>query len=105
MIVVVKSCQKEIAGLPESIREDLADGLARLAVGLQLSMPLSRPVPSIGKGVHELRLRDRTGTYRVFYALKGRGMIYLLHATKKTTQETPARTIHVVKWRLEEVDR
>ena len=55
--------------LPASIRGDLADALARLDAGLGLSMPLSRPMPGIGRGVHEQRLKDRSGGYRVVYAL------------------------------------
>ena len=64
MIHALKQCQKEIAGFPEEVREDLADALARLNEGHKLSMPLSRPMPSIGKSVHELRFRDRSGIYR-----------------------------------------
>lgn len=59
MIEVVGACNRELAALPEVIRGDLADALARLDTGLALSMPLSRPMPDIGKGVHEMRLRDR----------------------------------------------
>mgnify|MGYP001592181401 FL=1 len=59
LIEVLKQCQKEIQDFPLAIREDLADALARLDEGHSLSMPLSRPMPSIGRGVHELRFRDR----------------------------------------------
>ena len=69
MVLVVKECRREIEALPWEIRGDLADALARLDAGLMLSMPLSRPMPSIGRGVHELRLKDRSGAYRVVYAL------------------------------------
>jgi phage-related protein len=103
MIEVVKACAKEIAALPLAVREDLADAVARLDAGLLLSMPLSRPMPDIGRGVHELRLRDRSGVYRVFYVLKLRGHTYLLHAMKKTTQSTPQQTISLVRKRLSEV--
>ena len=65
MVLVVRACQREIEEFPEEIRGDLADALARLDAGLMLSMPLSRPMPSIGRGVHELRLKDRSGAYRV----------------------------------------
>jgi hypothetical protein len=41
--------------LPDEVRGDLADALARLDAGLTLSMPLSRLMSSIGAGVHELR--------------------------------------------------
>ena len=60
-IEFIKQCEKEVLTWPDEVREDLADALARLERGQTLSMPLSRPMPSIGKGVHELRLRDRTG--------------------------------------------
>ena len=69
MIIVLKGCRREIEQLPEEVRGDLADALARLDAGLMLSMPVSRPMPSIGRGVHELRLRDRSGTYRIVYAM------------------------------------
>ena len=66
-------------------------------------MPLSRPMASIGRGVHELRLKDRSGQYRVVYALVLRGSVHVLHAFKKTTQATPQRNIAVAKRRLREV--
>lgn len=55
MISIIRQCEKELKEFPEEIREDLADALALLDVGVNLSMPLSRPMPSIGKSVHELR--------------------------------------------------
>ncbi len=103
MIVVLPSCRREIEGLPEDIRGDLADALARLDAGLSLAMPFSRPMPSIGRGVHELRLKDRSGQYRVVYALVLRGSVHVLHAFKKTTEATPKRNIAVAKRRLREV--
>ena len=66
-------------------------------------MPLSRPMPSIGRGVHELRFRDRTGIYRVIYLLAGAGTIWLLHAFTKKTQATPQQNIETAKRRLKEV--
>lgn len=54
-------CRKELRDLPEVVREDLADALASLEAGVPLSMPLSRPMPSIGSRVHERRFRDRSG--------------------------------------------
>ena len=72
--------------LPEEVRGDLADALARLDAGLVLSMPLSRSMPSIGRGVHELRLKDRSGTYRIVYALIQRRVIHVLHAFNDFTE-------------------
>ena len=49
-IEFLKQCEKELLDCPEEVREDLADALARLERGHTLSMPLSRPMPSIGSG-------------------------------------------------------
>ena len=103
MVLVVRACQREIEEFPEEIRGDLADALARLDAGLMLSMPLSRPMPSIGRGVHELRLKDRSGAYRVVYALVQRGAVHVLHAFKKKTQGTPLKNLELARKRLKEI--
>jgi phage-related protein len=100
VILPLPQCQNEISEFPEEIRGDLADALARLNEGLTLSMPLSRPMPSIGLGVHELRFRDRAGIYRVIYVLLGEGTIYLIHAFMKKTSQTPKKNIDLAQKRL-----
>jgi phage-related protein len=99
----LKQCQREISDFPEDVRGELADAIARLEEGHMLSMPLSRPMPSIGKGVHELRFRDRSGVYRVIYFLAGQGMIHLLHGFMKKTQQTQEHNIEIARKRLKEV--
>ena len=103
MVIIPKACQREIETFPDEIRGDLADALARLDAGLALSMPLSRPMPGVGQGVHELRLTARSGAYRVVYALVQRGTIHVLHAFKKATQATSARNLELARKRLKEV--
>ena len=103
MIIIAKACRREIEAFPEEIRGDLADALARLDAGLMLSIPLSRPMPGIGQGVHELRLRARSGAYRVVYALVQRGAVHVLHAFKKTTQGTATGNLELARKRLREV--
>jgi len=105
VIHVPAACQREIRRLPFEIRADLADALARLDEGLALSMPLSRPTPTIGRSVHELRIKNRSGQYRIIYALIERGSIHVLHAFKKTTESTPKRNIEIARQRLTEVRR
>ena len=103
MIGILKQCRKELEEFPKEIREDLADMLARLDVGIMLSMPVSRPMPSIGRSVHELRLRDRSGIYRVIYVLMRQGDIWLVHAFQKKSQQTPSQNIELAKRRIKEV--
>ena len=96
-------CRKELWDFPEAVREDLADAFARLEAGLSLSMPLSRPMPSIGPRVHELRFRDRSGIYRVIYFISISKIIHVLCAFKKTTQKTEQRYLELAKERLREI--
>ncbi len=102
MILVLPQCQKEILDFPSDVREELTDALAQLEAGQRLSMPLSRPMPSIGKGVHELRFRDRAGIYRVVYVFKGEGVITLIHAFVKKSQTTQKNNLELARKRLKE---
>jgi len=103
MLNVLKQCARELQDFPEDVRGDLADAIARLELGQVLSMPLSRPMPGIGRGVHELRFRHRSGVYRVIYFLAGAGVVHLLHSFVKKSPQTPQQNIETAKHRLREV--
>lgn len=79
------------------------DALLILESGQNLSLPLSRPLFTISRGLHELRLKDRYGTYRVFYFIKRGDAIYFIHAFIKKTQELPQKELELVKKRLREI--
>jgi phage-related protein len=66
-------------------------------------MPLSRNLAGVYSGLHELRLKDRTGQIRVFYFVKKGDAIYMLHAFKKKTQELPNLEIELVIKRIKEI--
>jgi phage-related protein len=88
--------------LSQEMRAEFLDSLVLLEEGQSLSMPLSRNLSSIYKGLHELRLKDRTGAYRFFYFIKKADGIYFVHAFKKKTQELPQKEIDLVLKRLKE---
>lgn len=62
-------------------------------------MPASRPMPSIGKKCHELRIVDETATWRIVYRLESDAVVILDIFSKKTTK-TPKAVIDVCKERL-----
>ena len=99
-VVILDVCKKEIAGFPEEILGEFVDAVALLDEEVVLNMPLSKAMPSIGKNVHELRLKDRSGIYRVFYVFKKKDAIYVVHAFKKKTQKTTKKNINLVKQRI-----
>lgn len=46
-----------------------------------------KPMPSVGAGVYELRVRVQ-GAFRVFYVAKFAEAVYVLHAFQKKSQRT-----------------
>lgn len=62
-------------------------------------------MPSVGKGVEEIRVSDDSGTYRVIYTARLADAVYVLHAFQKKTQRTPQREIDVAKARFDELMR
>ena len=74
-----------------------------LAAGKKLTMPRSRPMPKVASGVHELRIGDNRGNYRVFYYVKMEENLLVFHFFKKKTQQTPEKEMNIAKKRLEEM--
>lgn len=99
-LVVLKQAQRELKRAPPDTIEDIFALFDDLMAGKHLSMPISRPLPSIAKGLHELRLSGRAGEYRVFYVIRVEEAIYVLHATQKKTQKTDRQTIELIKSRI-----
>lgn len=47
-----------------------------------------KPMPTVGSGVREIRIRDAAGAYRVIYVAKFTDAIYVLHCFRKKTSKT-----------------
>lgn len=47
-----------------------------------------KPMPTIGQGVREIRIRDATGAFRIVYVAKFANAVYVLHCFQKKTQKT-----------------
>lgn len=88
---------------PEEVRRELGKAIFDLQNGEALVMPPSRLMSSVNAGVSELRIRDRSGIYRVFYYRQSSRGIFVFHAFMKKTQSTPKRELDPAKRRLKEV--
>ena len=47
-----------------------------------------KPMPTIGPGVREIRIRDANGAFRILYVAKFADAVYVLHCFQKKTQKT-----------------
>lgn len=73
--------------------------LRRLQRGESIGLPHSRPMPSVGKRCHELRIVDEDATWRIMYHID-EDAIVILEVFSKKTQATPKQVIRVSKRRL-----
>jgi len=62
-----------------------------------------KPMPTIGTGVREIRIRDEDDIYRVIYVAKFADAIYVLHAFQKKVQKTNKRDIDLASKRYREL--
>lgn len=83
--------QQEVRSLPRDVRVKLGNALMALQRGFSRGMSLSRPMPLVGAGVQELRLRDESGHYRLFYFRKSAAGILVMRAFHKKSRQTPGR--------------
>jgi len=73
--------------------------LRRLQQGEVLSLPHSRPMPTIGVHCHELRINDGDHAWRIIYHVEHDSVVILGVFSKKTAA-TPQQTVETCRKRL-----
>jgi phage-related protein len=89
--------------LSSAARQETGYLLRRLQQGEFLSMPWSRPMPSIGTKCHELRITDENRTWRIIYRID-EDAIVILDVFRKQSQQTPYSVIEACKRRIRMYD-
>lgn len=77
--------------------------LRKLQAGHLLGMPHSRPMPSIGKHCHELRIVDAGRTWRIVYRVDPDAIV-IAEVFAKKQQATPSSVIKASQERLRRYD-
>jgi phage-related protein len=93
----------ELRAFPQAARHDAGYQLHRVQCGEQPDN--FKPMPDIGQGVEELRVRDATGAYRVIYTARLADVVYVLHAFQKKTQRTAPADVELARQRFKQVMR
>ncbi len=108
--MIVHSIDMKVACFVGTAREDLAafPESARRRAGYELYMvQLGRepadfkPIPSVGPGAYEIRVRDEAGAFRVIYVAKFQHAVYVLHAFQKKTRKTSRADIELAARRYQ----
>jgi len=92
--------RERLGEFPRDARKQVGFELDRVQQGLN---PTDwKPMPSIGPGVREIRVREISGAFRVIYLTQVADRVLVLHAFQKKTQATAKRDIDLAAKRLRE---
>lgn len=58
-----------------------------------------KPMPTVGLGAREIRIRDASGAFRVIYVAKLAEAVYVLHCFQKKTEQTRSADIRLAAHR------
>jgi len=94
---------KCLRAFPEEARQDAGYQLDLVQQGSQPDD--FKPMPTIGKGVEEIRVRDDTSAWRVIYTARFADALYVLHAFQKKTQSTSRHDIDIARERFSQLMR
>jgi phage-related protein len=94
---------KRLRDLPAEARQDVGYQLDKVQRGKQPDD--FKPMPTIGAGVEEIRVRDETGAYRVIYFARLTEAVFVLHVFQKKTQATSIRDIGLARDRFSQLLR
>ena len=96
-VVFLGDSRKRLQGFPEAARIDTGRELERVQRGAE---PIDwKPMAGIGRGVREIRVRERSGAYRVIYVASVGDAVFVLHAFQKKTQKTRREDIELARHR------
>jgi phage-related protein len=96
----------EILSPPFSTNARIEAGylLRQLQKGLSLSLPHSRPMPSVGTRCHELRINDKKSTWRIIYRIYSDALL-ILEVFSKKTNKTPKSVIDSCSERIKRYEK
>jgi len=91
----VGASREDIRELPDSAQETAGFQLFKVQQGKEADD--WKPMPAVESGVHEIRVRDESGAYRVFYMAKFGEAVYVLHVFEKRSQKTAMADLELGK--------
>ena len=97
------SALADLRRFPTSARREAGYQLDQVQQGLEPDD--WKPMPLVGRGVQEIRVRDATGAFRVLYIAKFINAVYVLHCFMKKTQKTGKPDLDPAKKRYRELTK
>jgi phage-related protein len=93
--------RERIRDFPDLPRHEAGYQLERVQAGKE---PKDwKPMPSVGIGVNEIRVRDDSGAFRVIYVAKFAEAVYVLDALQKKSRKTRKSDLDLARKRFRDL--
>lgn len=94
-LIFIDSSLTDLQSFPAHARREAGHQLHLVQHG---EVPFDwKPMPNVGLGVREIRIKDVDGIYRVLYVAKFKEAIYVLHCFQKKSQSTNQQDIELAR--------
>jgi len=93
----VGSAKDDLAAFPQSARTRAGHEIFMVQVGRNPDD--WKPMPTVGSGACEIRVRDEAGAFRVIYVAKFENAVYILHSFQKKTRKTSQADLELARER------
>ena len=94
----MSSSEADLIVFQEEVRREIGYQLEHVQEGMDPDD--WKPMPTIGAGVREIRVRESSGAFRCIYLGTRPEGIYVLHCFQKKTQNTRQQDLDLVRRRL-----
>lgn len=98
--IFLGASKADLREFPDEARREAGVELHQVQLGLEPGD--WKPMPSIGAGVREIRIRAG-GAFRVIYLATRPEGVYVLHCFQKKTQKTAPRDVELARQRFKQI--
>ncbi len=100
-VIWMGSSKEDLKAFPDEARREVGYQLAHVQEGAEPDD--WKPMPTLGAGVREIRVREPSGAYRCIYLATRPEGIYVLHCFQKKTQKTRRQDLDLAERRFKSI--
>jgi phage-related protein len=100
-VIWMGSSKEDLRDFPEEARRQVGYQLEHVQEGVDPDD--WKPMPTVGSGVREIRVRESSGAFRCIYLATRPEGIYVLHCFQKKTQKTSQQDLELAQRRFKSI--
>jgi len=97
-VIWMGSSKEDLRDFPEEARRQVGYQLEHVQEGVDPDD--WKPMPAVGSGVREIRVRESSGAFRCIYLATRPEGVYVLHCFQKKTQKTSQQDLDLARRRF-----